>query len=220
MFRTLYRTNQLTVDTKAATINILFEKLAEVDLQQEHAYKVVAFIVTVKLVDNNVNRNVGSVMVVNVITQNRMPGKTLIRNMIIRAKLHTQEPWTSICSMVVPLTRAAAEGIAEAIVLAKLSMAEETVPESDSIECWIVSAWAELTAMMTVQFSAFVEHISGAEAKCSLELENTASCMVESFWSWAKPSKGALSATVAEIWSVLALYPSWHSPPRPPKIRR
>jgi hypothetical protein len=37
--------------------------------------------------------------------------------------------------MVVPLTRAAAEGIAEAIVLAKLSMAEETVPESDSIEC-------------------------------------------------------------------------------------
>jgi hypothetical protein len=92
MFRTLYRTNQLTVDTKAATINILFEKLAEVDLQQEHAYRVVAFIVTVKLVDNNVNRNVGSVMVVNVITQNRMPGKTLIRNMIIRAKLHTQEP--------------------------------------------------------------------------------------------------------------------------------
>jgi len=95
----------------------------------------VAFIVTVKLVDNNVKRNVGSVMVVKVMIQNRIPGKTLIRNMIIRAKLQAQESRTSICSMVVPLTRAAAEGMAEAIVLVKLSIAEETVPESDSTEC-------------------------------------------------------------------------------------
>ena len=40
-----------------------------------------------------------------------------------------------MCSMVVPLTRAEVEGIEEAIELAKLSMAEETVPESDSMEC-------------------------------------------------------------------------------------
>ena len=103
-------------------------------MSKEYAHKVVAFMVTVRLVDNNVKRNVGSVIVVNVMIQNRMPGKTLIKKMIIRAKLHAQEPRTSICSMVVPLTRATAEGMADAIVLAKLSIAEETAPESDSTE--------------------------------------------------------------------------------------
>jgi hypothetical protein len=53
---------------------------------------VVAFIVTVKLVDNSVKRKVGNVMVVKVMIQNRIPGKTLIRNIIIRARLQAQEP--------------------------------------------------------------------------------------------------------------------------------
>lgn len=89
---------------------------------------------TVKLVDNSVKRKVGRVMVVNVMIQKRMPGKTLIRNMIILAKLQAHEPWTSICSIVVTLTSAVAEGIEEVIVLVKVSMAEEIVPESDSTE--------------------------------------------------------------------------------------
>lgn len=46
---------------------------------------------TVKLVDNSVKRKVGKVMVVKVIIQNKIPGNTLIRNIIIRARLQAQE---------------------------------------------------------------------------------------------------------------------------------
>ena len=42
-------------------------------------YRVVAFIVTVKLVEKIVNKNVGMVIVVNVITQYRIPGMIVIR---------------------------------------------------------------------------------------------------------------------------------------------
>jgi len=52
---------------------------------------VVAFIVTVKLVENRVKRKVGNVMVVNVMIQKRIPGMTLIRKMIIRPKLKAQD---------------------------------------------------------------------------------------------------------------------------------
>jgi hypothetical protein len=104
---------------------------------------VVAFIVTVKLVENRVKRKVGNVMVVNVMIQKRIPGMTLIRKMIIRPKLKAQDLWIFICSMVVRLARATAEGIAEAMVLGtlvKVSISEETVPERDMTECWIFSA--------------------------------------------------------------------------------
>jgi hypothetical protein len=47
--------------------------------------------VTVKLVDNSVKRKVGKVMVVKVIIQNKIPGNTLIRNIITRARLQAQE---------------------------------------------------------------------------------------------------------------------------------
>ena len=40
-------------------------------------YRVVAFMVKVRLVEKNVNSHVGSVMVVNVISQTRMPGMIL-----------------------------------------------------------------------------------------------------------------------------------------------
>jgi hypothetical protein len=109
--------------------------------------------------------------------------------------------------MVVPLTRAAVEGIEEAIELAKLSMAEETVPESDSMECWTFSTWAELTAMMTAQFSMNVEHISCAEVVSSLECKS--SSMAESFDH--QPSKGAQATGGAR----LALSLIWRSPPSP-----
>jgi len=42
-------------------------------------YRVVAFIVTVKLVEKRVNSNVGMVIVVKVITQYRIPGMMVIR---------------------------------------------------------------------------------------------------------------------------------------------
>lgn len=45
----------------------------------KQTYRVVAFIVTVKLVENKVNRNVGMVIVTKVITQYRIPGIIVIK---------------------------------------------------------------------------------------------------------------------------------------------
>jgi len=69
--RNLYRTNQLAVETKAIIMSILRGILVEIQGIQHmmETYKVVAFIVTVKLVEKRVNRNVGMVIVVKVITQ-------------------------------------------------------------------------------------------------------------------------------------------------------
>lgn len=43
------------------------------------AYRVVAFMVKVKLVENRVNSTVGRVMVVNVMIQRRIAGRSLAR---------------------------------------------------------------------------------------------------------------------------------------------
>ena len=68
--RNLYRTNQLTVDMKATNISILQGLLVELPRNNKKTtYSVVAFMVTVRLVENRVNRNVGIVIVVKVITQ-------------------------------------------------------------------------------------------------------------------------------------------------------
>lgn len=46
----------------------------------------VAFMVKVKLVENSVNKNVGSVMVVKVINQYKIPGRSFTRNIKKRPK--------------------------------------------------------------------------------------------------------------------------------------
>lgn len=50
-----------------------------------------AFIVTVKLVENIVNKKVGNVMVVKVISQYRIPGKSFMRNTIDLPRSPSQE---------------------------------------------------------------------------------------------------------------------------------
>jgi hypothetical protein len=147
--------------------------------------------VTVKLVDNSVKRKVGKVMVVKVIIQNKIPGNTLIRNIITRARLQAQELWVSNCATAVSLAWTTADGIAEAIVLVKLWMAGETVPERESIVCWIFPASAELTAIMTGQFSKSSGCISRAEVVSSRSWISLSKLLIM--------SKGALShsATVA-----------------------
>ena len=68
MFKNLYRTNQLKVDTSAMAINILEQYISlgpspKIRLTD----KVVAFIVKVKLVEKRVKRKVGIVIVEKVI---------------------------------------------------------------------------------------------------------------------------------------------------------
>ena len=68
---------------------------------------------------------------------------------------------TSISAIVVE-ARATAEEIVEFIVAGKLVelwMTDETVSESDMIECWTSSA--ELTAMATIQSLSCMSFISG-----------------------------------------------------------
>jgi hypothetical protein len=47
--------------------------------------------VTVRLVENNVKRKVGRVMLMNVMIQKRIPGMTLIRRRVIWPKLEAQD---------------------------------------------------------------------------------------------------------------------------------
>jgi hypothetical protein len=69
MLRNLYLTNQLPVDTNAIKINILIYLLVGHEGRSGNAYRVVAFIVKVRLVEKRVKRKVGIVMVVKVMIQ-------------------------------------------------------------------------------------------------------------------------------------------------------
>jgi hypothetical protein len=78
---------------KAIRINILVFWLATIWIPDSiiETHKVVAFMVTVKLVENRVNRKVGIVIVVHVITQKRTPGMIRTRYKIILPMLRSQE---------------------------------------------------------------------------------------------------------------------------------
>lgn len=79
MFRNRYLTIHETRDAKARTMSIL----RAISLLQGHcqlvvySYRVVKFIVNVKLVENNANSTVGKVIVVNVMIQISIPGTPL-----------------------------------------------------------------------------------------------------------------------------------------------
>jgi hypothetical protein len=94
---------------------------------------VVAFIVTVKLVENRVNRNVGMVIVVKVITQYRMPGMIVIRYNVILPNEPSQVLCVSASSVAVAVAKANGEIEVELMLLAKLSRAEETGSERDMV---------------------------------------------------------------------------------------
>jgi len=119
-----------------------------------NAYKVVAFMVKVKLVEKSVKRKVGIVMVVKVISQYSIPGMTLIKNIVIRPKVQSHDWCVVDCSMAVSLAKARTEGNAVFMVLGKLeklSTTDETVSERDIMNCWAGPALAELTAVRTIQ---------------------------------------------------------------------
>ena len=73
----------------------------------------VAFIVNVKLVENNVNKKVGVVIVVNVISQYSMPGMILMMNRIILPDIRNQE---SVGDSPVRTTGVVARAVAEIVV--------------------------------------------------------------------------------------------------------
>lgn len=54
-----------------------------------------AFIVTVKVVENRVNSHVGNVMVVNVINQYKIPGMTFIKTRVNRPSKPSHVPGTA-----------------------------------------------------------------------------------------------------------------------------
>lgn len=88
--------------------------------------------VNVKLVENSVKRKVGIVIVVKVITQYRIPGITLMKNLIIFPKTPNVDPATAASVWVVgiPVTDAMAEAIVESMELTELPTREETVSEA------------------------------------------------------------------------------------------
>ena len=66
--------NQLMVETTARKIRSLHHCQSWSKMTQMYAYKVVKFMVKVRLMEKRVNSHLGRVMVVNVTIQNNPPG--------------------------------------------------------------------------------------------------------------------------------------------------
>ena len=78
MLRKRYLTIHETSEAKARAMSILGSfSTRESCLDRTTTHRVVAFIVKVRLVEKRAKRKVGSVMVVNVINQTRVPGTAL-----------------------------------------------------------------------------------------------------------------------------------------------
>lgn len=61
------------------------------------AYRVVKFIVKVRLMENNVNNHVGNVIVVNVMSQNKAPGMNVTAPTRARLKPEDEPPPATCC---------------------------------------------------------------------------------------------------------------------------
>ena len=77
MFRKRYRTIHVTSEAKARMMTMLFYISFDFSSFWNRSDRVVAFIVKVRVVENKANRNVGIVIVVNVISQTNVPGIAL-----------------------------------------------------------------------------------------------------------------------------------------------
>lgn len=96
----------------------------------------VAFIVTVRLVEKRVNKNVGMVIVVKVITQYKIPGMIVIRYSVILPNDPSQVFWVFTSSVDAAVAKANGEVDVELMLLAKLvklSTVEETGSERDMV---------------------------------------------------------------------------------------
>ena len=120
MFRNLYRTIQDTVDAKAKTMRSLWRISKRTFLQQESTYKVVKFIVKVKLVEKRVKSHVGRVIVVKVTSQYRIPGRTRARNRIERP-INPSQVLEGVPSGVVASAEAWVSAVLEALPMRELS---------------------------------------------------------------------------------------------------
>lgn len=111
-------------------------------------YKVVAFMVKVRLVENRVNRNVGTVIVVKVMSQYRMPGMTFMRKSVILPNIpsHDLEVCPSSCPE--PVATASVEAAVEFILLGK---AVEAMDSTMEVVANVILV-AGLAAIMTTQF--------------------------------------------------------------------
>lgn len=99
------------------------------------SYKVVAFMVNVKLVEKRVNRNVGAVNVKNEINQNATPGMTLMKNSVQRPTIPYQDPdEDGMPCWLASATAASIEAFTALDKLAKLCAAAEGA-EEDMANC-------------------------------------------------------------------------------------
>jgi hypothetical protein len=83
-------------------------------------YRVVAFIVKVKLVENNVNKKVGIVMVEKVISQYRIPGTTFMRKSVILPNIPSQDREVRPSGCPATVAEARTEAMVEFILLGRL----------------------------------------------------------------------------------------------------
>jgi hypothetical protein len=114
--------------------------------------------VKVRLVENRVNRNVGIVIVENVMSQYRMPGMTFMRKSVILPNIPSHDLEVCPSGCLVPVATASAEAAVEFILLSRAVFCKVEATDSAMEVVANGTLVAGLAAIMTTPFLLWREN--------------------------------------------------------------